>query len=142
MKGYDIMKKILKNAILLFIFTFAFSVFNVNAIRNIGFTVKVPAFSVLVTCEKGIIKETTSNQYFTATTSKYVNDDSSALVEVQTYNQESGKYSKFKEAPVGQLVMIPNGDNVTLGVAYKLNARNTQSSIHRVTFGGVWNIDR
>lgn len=143
MKGYDIMKRILKGTILLFIFTLVMSSFKVGAvIRNIGITVTVPAIQGQVTCEKNITKETDSRQYFRTTTSKYTNTEDSALVKVQTFNQSLSKYSDYIEVPVGELVAIPDGYNTRENQTYKLNAMNSAWSIKTVRFAGIWNIDR
>lgn len=142
MEGFDNMKKMLKGTILLFVCALVLSTFGASAVKNIGVTVKLPAFRIEVTGASGVVKETTSRQYFTTSVSKYTNSNSNALAEVRTYNLTSGINSDYVNVPVNQMVTIPNGDNVTLGVSYNLKVKNTEWQVDTVNFGGVWTVDK
>lgn len=143
MKGvFYIMVKLLKITLLIFIFTIACVSLNVYAWQQIAIEdVKVKSFSGISTPKQGVLKENFGNQSFNTVKSKYNITGNVALLKVQTHNNDTGAYSKFVDAPEGQVVVIPSGDNTIAGNHYNLNVKNSESSVFTVNLWGLWIIN-
>lgn len=135
------MIKLLKITISVFVLTLLVSTFKVYALHQVGVTnVSVPILKGLVTASRSV-KENSDPQKFQTVACRNSITGDDELIEVQTYNGQNGKYSDFISAPKNSTVTIPNGDNITAGINYALNARNTRSILATVKLAGVWIID-